>query len=182
MTESVFTNPASRSTEQADAYIQAILELLGNRDPFHVLRSTPNRLRKAVAGMTEPALSTPEAEGKWSMAQVLWHLADSELVWGFRLRMVLTQERPPLTGYDQDAWVDRLPQARPGVEEVIQELSVLRAGNLRLLDATGPSDLQRAGIHSERGEETLEAMIPLYAGHDLVHLRQLDRIKTAVLD
>jgi len=181
MTETVFTNPATRSTELADAYVQAILDLVGDRDPLRILKDTPGTIREAVSGVQEKVLSTPEAPGKWSMAQVLWHLADSELVWGFRLRMVLAQERPPLTGYDQNAWVERLAQSRPNVQEVVREFSVLRAGNLRLLEGVSPVDLKRVGVHSERGEESLELMIPLYAGHDLVHLRQLDRIRTAVL-
>lgn len=177
---SVFTNPSSAAPEQAEAYIQAVLELLGSRDPVPILDATPDALRAAVAAMTGPALATPEREGKWSVGQVLRHLADSEIVWAFRLRMVLSQDRPPLTGYDQDAWADRLDYADADPGESLAEFTVLRRGNLRVLGRATESDLDRVGLHAERGEETVRHMVRLYAGHDLLHLRQIERIRSAV--
>lgn len=177
---SVFTNPASRSSEEADAYVRAVLDLLGERDPREVLESTPAELRQGIVGMSEAALSAPEAPEKWSVRHVLRHLADSEIVWGYRLRLVLAQERPELTGYDQDAWASRLGYAEADVTEALEEFEVLRRGHLRLLNAASGQDLQRVGVHGERGEESVEHMIRLYAGHDLLHLRQIERIREAV--
>jgi hypothetical protein len=105
---SVFTNSASRSKEDAHAYTSAILGLLGDEDPIAVLRRTDAALRRSVEGLTDTQLGTPEAPGKWSVRHVVRHLADAEIVWGWRLRLVLAQSRPPLTGYDQDLWADRL--------------------------------------------------------------------------
>src|SRR5262245_39830011 len=85
---SIFTNSASRSVEEAKQYTTAILELLGSRDPFAVLRETPEGVRRAVNGLTGEQLSQPEAPGKWSMRHVVQHLADSELVCGYRVRLV----------------------------------------------------------------------------------------------
>lgn len=177
---SVFTNPASAAPEQAEAYIRAVLELLGSRDPVPVLEATPDALRAAVADMTDAALMVPEREGKWSVGQVLRHLADSEIVWGFRLRMVLSQDRPPLTGYDQDAWADRLGYGDVDPAASLAEFTVLRRSNLRVLGRASESDLDRVGLHAERGEETVRHMMRLYAGHDLLHMRQIERIKAAV--
>src|SRR5687767_3238962 len=174
---SVFSNPASRSRQDAQAYTAAVVNLIGGRDPMDVLRSTPPALRQLVAGLAEGALGRAEARGKWSMRQVLQHLADSELVWGYRLRMVLAQERPVLTGYDQDQWAERLRYHDANADAAIEEFTVLRRANLRLLAAASRDDLLRVGVHAERGEETVERMIDLYAGHDLLHLRQLDRIR-----
>src|SRR5437660_1420281 len=98
---SVFTNSASHSIEQARSYSAAILDLLGTRDPIDVLKGTADAIRNAIAGVSDAQLSEPESPGKWSLRHVVQHLADSELVWGYRLRLVLAQERPPLTGYDQ---------------------------------------------------------------------------------
>lgn len=178
---SVFTNPAASSAEEADAYVHAVLELLEDRDPDHVLSTTATAIREAIAGMSEEALSEPETRGKWSVREVLRHLADSEIVWGYRLRLVLAQDRPRLTGYDQDAWADRLGYADAPVGDSLDEFAVTRRGNLRLLERASPDDLQRLGLHDERGEESVEHMIRLYAGHDLLHLAQIDRIKLRVL-
>ena len=176
---SVFTNPASRSAEQAQAYTQAILELLGARDPMDVLRATPESLRQAIAGMSASALTQPEAPAKWAVAQVLQHLADSELVWGFRLRMVLAADRPPLTGYDQDRWAERFRYEEADAAEALEQFTILRRANLRMLEGMTPTDLERVGVHSERGEESVAHMIRLDAGHDLLHLRQIERIRRA---
>ena len=176
---SVFTNPASSSKEEARAYTAAILGLLGDREPLHVLARTESELRAAIDGLSAKQLATPEAPGKWSITQVLQHLADSDLVWGWRLRMVLAEDRPPLTGYDQDRWADRLGYADADPEQAVREFGVLRAANLRLLARASPSDLQRVGLHSERGEESVAHMMRLYAGHDLLHLRQIARIRGA---
>jgi hypothetical protein len=177
---SVFTNPASRSAEHAEAYTRAVLELVTGVDPVGVLRETPAALRGSVAGLSQSQVGRPEAPGKWSMRHVLRHLADSELVWGYRLRMVLAHDRPPLTGYDQDAWADRLGYADADVEQALADFGVLRRSNLDLLDRASAEDMRRVGVHVERGEESVEHMIRLYAGHDVLHLRQLDRIRAAV--
>ena len=177
---SVFTNPASRSSEQAHAYTQAILELLGARDPMVVLRATPEALRQAIAGMSASALRQAEAPAKWSVAQVLQHLADSELVWGYRLRMVLAADRPPLTGYDQDRWAERFHYEETDAAAALELFTILRRANLRMLERMLPADLERVGVHAERGEESVAHMIRLDAGHDLLHLRQIERIRRAI--
>jgi hypothetical protein len=176
---SVFTNPAGRSLENAREYVGAVLGLLGDRDPFDVLRGTPAALERVVQDWPGEKLRRPEAPGKWAVRDVLQHLADSELVWGFRLRSVLAQDRAPLTGYDQDQWADRLRYAESDPHEAVGDFSRLRRANLRLLGRASPGDLDRVGVHAERGEEPLSHMIRLYAGHDILHLRQIDRIGAA---
>ncbi|MFW6078506.1 MAG: DinB family protein [Gemmatimonadota bacterium] len=178
---SVFTNPASASAEEAAAYIDAILELLGDREPTTVLRATPSALRNAAEGLSSAQLARPEKPGKWSIRHVLQHLADSELVWGWRLRRVLARDRPRLTGFDQDRWADRLGYDQTDATHALDEFSAFRASNLRLLERMAPADLERVGVHAERGEETVAHMMRLYAGHDLVHRRQIERIRSAVV-
>jgi hypothetical protein len=102
------------------------------------------------------------------------------VVWGYRLRMVLGQDRPPLTGYDQDRWAERMGYGEAPVREAVEEFDVVRRGNLRLLARVAPGDMDRVGVHSERGEESVSRMVLLCAGHDLVHLGQVERIVPVV--
>jgi hypothetical protein len=94
--------------------------------------------------------------------------------------MVLAHDRPAITGYDQDLWATRLRYEDADPRQAIQEFSVLRQANLRLLARASASDLARVGLHAERGEESVAHMIRLYAGHDLLHLAQLARIRKAI--
>jgi hypothetical protein len=177
---SIFTNRASRSKEEAAAYTSAILGLVEDADPLEILGRTGGRLSELTRGLSKPELSRREAPGKWSINHVLRHLADSDIVWGWRMRMALAHDRPPITGYDQDAWADRLGYGDADAEESIREFAVLRAGNLRLLRNATPDDMRRVGVHAERGEESVAHMVKMYAGHDLLHLAQIERIRTGM--
>ena len=174
-----FSNPAGSAAASAGAYVRALLNVLGDRDPLDVLAELDGWLDRRFSGVPEPALRKPEAPGKWSAVDVVQHLADSELVLGFRVRMILTEDRPPLQGYDQDAWATTLRYPEVPLAEARAQLRALRAANLRVLRRLGPAELERAGMHSERGAETLGHLLKLMGGHDLVHRRQIDRVLTA---
>ncbi len=177
---SVFTNPASSAPEHAAAYVSAVLALLGDKDPIDVLRSTPDVVHRQVRHAANADMMKPEAPGKWSAGEVIRHLADSELVGGYRFRMVLAHDRPQLAGYDQDLWADRLRYQESDPEESLALFTTLRRANVRLLERASTADFQRVSVHAERGEETLAHMVRLYAGHDLVHVQQLERILASV--
>ena len=177
---SVFSNRTTDPPQERAQYADAILGLVGGRPPMSVLRETPDAARRAVEGLSPQQLRQPEAPGKWSIAQVLQHLADSDLVWGWRVRLILAQDRPVLTGYDQDLWAERLHYAEADAAQALEQLRVLRRGNLGLIERATPQDLKRVGVHSERGEESVEYLCGLYAGHDLLHLRQIARIRASL--
>ena len=177
---SVFSNPANGAAEHAAAYVRAVLGLLGDADPNAVLRETPSALPRAIEGLSLPQLLQAERPGKWSIGQTLQHLADSEVVWAWRMRLILAQDRPQLTGYDQDLWAQRLRYDQVNPSDALELFGVVRRANLRLIEEASPADLKRTGIHVERGEESLEHLRRLYAGHDLLHLRQIERIRGAV--
>lgn len=171
---------AADQVNRAAAYVATLHEALGSRDPFAVLHAMPDELRKAITGLSGAQLSRPEAAGKWSVLQVVQHLTHSELVGAYRFRMILAQDHPTLVGYDQDLWVERLGYSGLDAEPALEEFGLLRRGNLRLLEPTNPAQRSRAGLHTERGEESIAQMIRNYAGHDLVHLRQIARIRRAI--
>lgn len=162
------------------AYVAGLLDALGSRDPFEVLAGTPEALRGIAAGLNAEQEQRPEAPGTWSLRQTLQHLADSELVGAFRFRMILAHDAPELPGYDQDAWAQRLRYQEVDTAVSLGDFAAFRAANLRLLRRAAPEDLKRVMRHSERGDESLEKMISLYAGHDLVHLAQARRIRKAI--
>ena len=142
-----------------------------------VLASTPGELKRLLSHMSEEDAARPEASGKWSVRQVVQHLADGEIIWGWRMRMVLSHERPVITGYDQDAWAARMAYNDVPLAQSLADFDYIRGINLRLLSRIPPEDFDRVGVHAERGEESVRHMTKMYAGHDTLHLRQVERIK-----
>lgn len=177
---SIYTNRASSTPDETAAYVAGLLGLLADHNPVEVLRTTPSALDQLLDAVPAPILSVPEAPGKWAIRDVFAHLADSELVGGVRLRMILAHDRPTIIGYDQDLWSDRLRYREVDVREALNQFVVLRRSNLRLWENLTPADLRRVGLHNERGEESLGHMRNLYAGHDILHLNQLNRIRKVV--
>ena len=174
-----FSNPAGNAAAAAAGYVRALLDVLGNRPPLDVLNELVAWLAERTHGVDEAALRRPEAPGKWSVIEVVQHLADSELVFGFRLRMILTQDRPALQGYDQDRWAAGLGYRDVPLDLAQLQLRGLRIPNLRLARSLSPQQLERVGMHSERGPESAGHLLKLMAAHDLVHRRQLERILAA---
>ncbi len=172
--------PKDPTPDSTAAYVTALLDLLGDRDPMDVLRETPDVLRAAVASLDDTPLRTREAEGKWSVVHVVEHLADSEAVYGYRLRSILTEDEPDLPGYDQDRWAELLRYAEGDAVEAAEVFGLLRRRTLRLLAALREEEWERAGQHGERGRESVRHIVRLLAAHDLAHLRQIERIKRAV--
>jgi hypothetical protein len=177
---SIFTNRMSDADREAGAYTKAVLGLLGDRDAFVVLESMPDELEAAVSGISDADLDRPEAPGKWSVRRIVRHHTDSEIVWAYRLRKIVAEDRPTLLGYDQDLWADRLHYDEEDLAAALEEFRVMRCSNLRLIRALGPEERRRVGVHRQRGDESVEHQIRLYAGHDILHLNQIARAKKAL--
>lgn len=161
-------------------YIKTMLALLGTMDPFEVQGQVATRLRQATAGLTPEEVGRPEAPDKWSLRQLIAHLADAEIVTGYRYRMILAQDNPVITGYDADLWAERLRYADSDVGEDLKRFEVLRQANLRLLRALSGAEWERIGQHETRGSESVARLFRLVAAHDLVHMRQAERIRKSV--
>jgi hypothetical protein len=174
-----FSNPAGNATAAASGYVQALLDLLGSQDPTAVLGELLPWLEARIRGVPEAVLRRPEKPGKWSTIEVLQHLADSDMVMGYRIRTVLSEDSPPLHGYDQDRWAREFRYREVAVGQAIDQLRGLRAANLALCRNLSPTQLERVGLHSERGPESVAHMLRLMAAHDLVHRRQIERILAA---
>ncbi|HZD37712.1 MAG TPA: DinB family protein [Actinomycetes bacterium] len=165
------------ATREPDAYVKALLEALGDRDPLEVYAETPAAVRELCGDLEGTAWTTPMAPGEWSAQQVVGHLFDVDVVYGFRWRLALTEDTPTYPGYDEKRWS---LLARPAGPRLLEAFDGLRQANLALLRSLGEADLRRSAIHAEQGREDLRRMIDKVAGHDLAHRNQLQRTLIAV--
>ncbi len=159
-----------------DRYLAA----LGGDDPFLAMFEAPQRLRKLLKGLTENQLSRRPAPGKWSIKEIVAHLADGEVVTGSRYLFIAAHEKPAIASYDQDLFVEKLGVANATTEELVADFEMARAVNLGLLVRLPDEAFARVGVHSERGEESIDSIVRLYAGHDRVHLEQVETIRTGL--
>jgi uncharacterized damage-inducible protein DinB len=116
------------------------------------------------------------APGKWSAAQIIAHLADSEIVASYRLRLILAHDGVAVQPFDQEEWARNLRYEATDPLESVELFDAARVANLRLLHRVDPRRHDNHGVHAERGRETVTHLIRLYAGHDLNHLGQIERI------
>jgi len=174
------SQPSDLAQGDTPAYTKSMMDYLGDREPFSVFEETPSALRAAATAVPEDKLRVLEAPGKWSVLNVVQHLAHVELVLGSRYRIVLAEEGSPLAAMDPDLWIANLFPGEFGLEEALTDFANLRAMNLRLLRRVKGNQWERYGIHSQRGKETLATMVRMYAAHDLYHLYQIERVKKAV--
>jgi len=177
---SVFTNSKSAAKEHAFRYTEAVLELLGERDPIEVMAGHVPWLKKTIKGLTPEQLRMRESPRKWSILEVLGHLSDTEIVYRYRLRMIVAEPGCNIVGYDQDAWAKRLKYQEQDASDVMKEIESVRNATLRWLRTLGDTELNRSGEHDERGEESVRHIIRMVAGHDLLHRSQIERIRAVV--
>jgi hypothetical protein len=175
-----FSNPAGGAKDAAARYTQLLLDSLGDRDAIEVLGEQPAALERATAELSAAQLRQAEKPGKWSVGEVIQHLADSEMFTAYRIRMILAADSPEIQAYDQDAFAQRLRYADASLADALTQIRVMRGRTLDLLRGLKPEEWDRFGVHSERGRESVRHTVNLQAGHDLVHLRQIARIKSAI--
>ncbi len=108
------------------AYVQETIALLGTQDPLAVLAATPDWILGRVRDLDDELLQRPEGPGQWSLVQVLAHLTDTEIAFGWRMRITLTQDRAPLHGFDEGAWVTRFAYADADAMGAFQAFAALR--------------------------------------------------------
>jgi hypothetical protein len=160
------------ATLQPAEYVRALLDTLADRDPLTVYEQTPYEVQRLCQDLDGAAWSTPMATGEWSALQLVGHLFDVDIVYGFRWRLVLTQDLPSYPGYDEKGW-SRL--ARPMPQRLLAAFAGLREANVTLLRSLGKPDWRARGVHGEQGSEDVRRMLDKIAGHDLAHFNQLQR-------
>lgn len=162
--------------ETPQTYAARILSYVGDQEPWAVMASTADRLRKLMAGRTVEQLSWTPDPARWSIVQIVAHLADAEVVAAWRLRSILAADGIPLQPFDQNAWASAFNYAETNPFESVELFDVNRRANLALLRRVDPARHAHYGMHAERGRETITHLARLYAGHDLNHLAQIERL------
>jgi uncharacterized damage-inducible protein DinB len=162
--------------ETAQQYIQRILGFIEGKEPLRVQQDTHRKLQKLIKPLSKAQLTRQPEPGKWSIAQVLAHLADAELVGGWRMRSILGSNGISLQAFDQDAWAETFAYSRCDPKVSLETFRVLRENNLRMLKALPKNLWENYGMHQERGKETITHIVRMFAGHDLNHLAQVEKI------
>jgi hypothetical protein len=159
-------------------YKERILSYIQNKDSLAVQRETPGLLAELTAGKPENNLRMRPAPDRWSVTELLAHLADAEIGASWRYRQMLEHNGCALSPYDQELWnsLGEYASRKPG--ESLQLFRLLRQDNLRMFAKLTPEQWQRHGVHAERGEMTVRDLMEQIAGHDLNHLEQIRKILT----
>lgn len=152
-------------------------QALGVRDPQQVIGETPARLAKIIEPLSVEQIEAAPAPGKWSLREVLCHLADCEIAWSWRLRFAFEQPNGVLQPFDQEVWGQvyrayTADQARAVFES-------LRAWNQAFIAVMSAADKAKLVTHPERGPMTLWTIVETMAGHDLHHLAALEKLHSA---
>ena len=150
--------------------------LLEGRDPIEVLRETPGRLLDLLKPLSPEQIEYKPAPNKWSIREILCHLADCELVWSTRLRMTFGSDTPALQPFEQDAWGRAYDGAGYTTSAARATFTAVRQWNLALLEGLSEADAQRPATHPELGTITLWHIAEIAAGHDLHHLNSLEKV------
>jgi uncharacterized damage-inducible protein DinB len=166
-------------TETTQQYVARILGNIEGKDPLKVLRTTAKKMEKAIKRLSKKQLRRRPKPGKWSIAEILAHVADTEVVASWRMRLILGSDGTPIQGFDQDVWAKTFRYEEQDPRQSLKVFRVLRENNLSLLKSVPRKLWENHGLHSERGKETIAHIVRLFAGHDLNHLQQVEKIAKA---
>ena len=162
--------------ETPQQYIQRILGYIEGKEPLRVQRETPRKLAAIVRKLSKKQLARKPAADKWSITEILAHLADTEIVGAWRLRHVIGNSGAPIQAFDQNVWASTFNYARRDPKQSLEVFRVLRENNLAMLKNLPKELWENYGMHQERGKESVAHIVRMYAGHDLNHLGQIEKI------
>ncbi|MGH9494138.1 MAG: DinB family protein [Candidatus Sulfotelmatobacter sp.] len=162
--------------ETAQQYIGRILGYVEGQDAIKVQRSTAAQLKKSIRGLSPKQLKWRPAPGKWSIAEIVAHLADAEIVGSWRMRSIIGEDGITIQPFDQDAWSSVFQYQKRDTKQSLETFRVLRESNLAMLKEISPEIWDNHGMHLERGKETLTHVVRMFAGHDTNHVLQVENL------
>jgi hypothetical protein len=162
--------------ETAQQYIGRILSHVEGQDAIKIQKTTAAKLKKLTGGLTVKQLRWQPEPGKWSIAEIVAHLADVEIVASWRMRSIIGSDGITIQPFDQDAWASIFRYSKRDPKQSVEVFRVLRENNLAMLKSLPPEAWDRHGMHLERGKETIAHLARMFAGHDTNHVLQIERI------
>jgi hypothetical protein len=162
--------------ETIEQYKTRILSNTEGKDPIEVQHATARTLASLIKGRDPDSLRRNPEPGKWSVAQIVTHLAEGEIAVAWRYRQMLERSGTTIIPYDQDTWEQLGDYAHADANTSLELFRLLRERNLQLLKRLTPEQWEMFGVHAERGKESVRHLARMMAGHDLNHLEQVRRI------
>jgi len=166
--------------ETAQQYIQRILGHVEGKDAIKMQKASEARMKKAIQGLTPKQLKWKPEAGKWSIAEIVAHLADAEIVASWRMRSVIGQDGIPIQAFDQNVWARVFDYGKRDPKLSLEVFRVLRENNLAMLKALPKEAWDNHGMHQERGKETVAHLAKMFAGHDTNHVLQIEGIAAQI--
>jgi uncharacterized damage-inducible protein DinB len=162
--------------ETPQEYTQRILSHTEGKDPLRVQRETPKKLAALIRRLDKKRLTKRPAPEKWSIAEIVAHLADAEIVAGWRLRQILSTNGTTIQSFDQNAWASTFRYGRQDTKQSLATFQALREYNLAMLKSVPKALWENYGMHQERGKESVAHLVRMLAGHDVNHVQQVEKI------
>ena len=165
--------------ETPQEYTKRIRGYVDGKDPLKIQKSTAKKLQKLIKPLSKKQMKRRPGPEQWSIAEILAHLSDAEVVGSWRLRVILGSSGLPIQAYDQEVWAKTFDYADRDPKESLKVFRVLRENNVEMLKRIPSALWENHGMHAERGKETIARIVEMFAGHDLNHLRQVEKIAKA---
>jgi len=160
--------------ETTQDYSDRLAGYVDGLDPLIVQQETPDKLARLIHGIPVQQLSGRPEPGKWSIIEILAHMAEDELVSSWRYRQMIEHDGEVLHGFDQDLWARLGNYGEWSASEALDLFRLLRNANLRMLRALSPEEWERSGNHMERGRITVRELARHMAAHDINHILQIE--------
>lgn len=157
-------------------YLARIREHAKGKDPLVSQAQSPARIAELIANVPADRLTRKPAPDKWSVAEILAHLAEDEIATAWRYRQIVEHPGIALVGFDQDLWANLGNYAAREPHDSLLLYRLLREANLHFLRALTPEQWDAFGIHAERGRITVRELATHMIGHDANHIAQMERI------
>ncbi|HVM96647.1 MAG TPA: DinB family protein [Candidatus Acidoferrales bacterium] len=163
------------SPETAEQYAARFASYVEGRDPLSMQREAPKTIAALINGVCADELKQRPDPDRWSVVEIIAHMAEDELSSSWRYRQMIEHNGAPLLGFDQDLWAKLGDYQSWEPQDALAMYRLLREANLRLLEKLTPKQWECSGVHAERGPMTVRQLARHMAAHDINHIQQIKR-------